>query len=117
MLAWIALLLAIVLNTTGNVFIKMAGLASSGETLDLIFSWPFFFGAALFGLSLVFYAKAQSLLPLSVVYPVLVGGTVITISLVALTVFGERLGLAQIVGMAMIIGGIILLSAFGKVIA
>jgi small multidrug resistance pump len=71
---------------------------------------PFIAGIAAFGLGVVLYGRALKDIPIVLAYPIQVGACILIIALFAVATFGERLGPADLLGIALIIGGIALLS-------
>lgn len=70
-------------------------------------------GMFLFGISFLVYLFVISKLQLSVAYPIITSAGVILISLIAWVFFKEALSVLQIVGIAVIVFGIFLLTTKG----
>ena len=58
----------------------------------------------------VLYGRALSRIPIVIAYPVQVGACVLIIGAFAVTVFGEKIGAAELLGVALVIAGIALLA-------
>lgn len=101
--AWLCLMLAVLCSTGGNSLAKLAG-SAAGRPATLAA------GAALFGTGLLFYTQALSALPLALAYPMLVGASMVGVSLVAVWRFGERISAAHAAGMALVLAGLAVLA-------
>ncbi|MCC6628182.1 MAG: multidrug efflux SMR transporter [Chloroflexi bacterium] len=100
---WLLLAVAIVCETVGSTALK----ASAGFTQLL----PSLLVVAGFGLSFYLTSQVMQRLPLGLVYAIWAGaGTALT-AVAGLLIFGESLGPVQIAGIALIIGGIVVLQA------
>lgn len=103
---WFYLILAIAFETIGTTTLK----TSEGFTR----LWPsvvtlICFFAALFLLSLVLRA-----LPVGVTYAIWSGLGIVLISAIGWVAFGQRLDLAAILGMGLIIAGIVVMQVFSN---
>jgi multidrug transporter EmrE-like cation transporter len=61
-------------------------------------------------LGVVFYSRALRQIPIVIAYPVQVGTCILLIAAFAVGAFGERIGAAEALGIALVIGGIALLA-------
>lgn len=113
----VALVAALVLNATANLLIKVSANAGSvlagGGIRSLATNWLFVVGLVCFGLNLVAYQFALQKLPISVAYPIMVTCGYAIIVVVA-SMMGERLVPVQWVGVALILLGASLMSAYMK---
>lgn len=66
-------------------------------------------GLALFGLSAVLWLAVLARVPLSTAYPMIALGMVVTV-VAGVWLFGETLGAVRLAGVALIVGGVLLLS-------
>lgn len=110
-MAWIFLLIAIAFNSAGSLLLKQANQLTREGMLSIYFTWPFLFGMAAYGFNMLFYAKALGGLPLSVAYQVLVGVSILSVTVGAYLFFGERLSPWGWLGTALVIAGLILIVA------
>ncbi len=110
MIEWLALAAAILFNTLGNFFIKRFSVATEVQGVLDYLSPSFVLGLAFFGLNLVLYARALTGIPLALAYPILVGSTVAGVAGIAAFWFGEQLGVAHLLGLALVTAGIALLA-------
>ena len=110
MTGWLMLVVSIALNVAGNLFVKQ--FSTTTEILGLwdYASPPFLLGIAAFGLGVIFYGRALNEIPIVLAYPIQVGACILVIALFAVGVFGERFGLRDTLGIALIVAGIALLS-------
>jgi len=97
------LALSILGNTAGNFLIKKAGI--NGDGLALFINPYFIAGTVLFAMNLIAYTLAIKTVPLTIAYPLVIGGSLILISLTASLGFGEVLSWPRITGMALILLG------------
>ena len=122
----IALIIALVLNATANLLIKvgMKSVAAAGGVLKdgitaavttVTTTAPLIIGLTCFVLNAAFYMYAlqSKALKISIAYPIMVGGGYALIAIVARfhPVLGERLTWGQTLGVALVLVGIILIAA------
>lgn len=122
----VALMMALVLNASANLLMKLGAqsVASGGGLLaggpagavrTLLRTPTLLIGLVLFGLNAGFYMYAlqSKSLKISVAYPVMVGGGFALIAIVARLhpALSERLSWTQLTGVAMILGGILLVAS------
>jgi small multidrug resistance pump len=126
----IALLLALTLNATANLMMKVGsgrfsvsglsndpGLRSLTSTLTQ--NWVLILGLLFFATNVVFYAYAlrAPFLPVSMAYPIMVGGGFAIIAVIAWWFLGERMSAMQWAGVIMILAGVILVAREVKPLA
>jgi small multidrug resistance pump len=106
MLSYLYLCLAIVAEVIGTSALK----ASDGFTKLL----PSLVTAL--GYAVAFYCLALTLrsIPVGVAYAIWSGVGIVLISLVAFFVYGQRLDLPAVLGMALIVAGVVLMNGFSK---
>lgn len=114
MIGWIALGVALVLNATANILLKMGSSTVRGEPsfqlLQQAVLNPYLLGGVLlFALNILCYTFALSRLPLSLAYPAMVIGGLLIVTTLAVLVFGESLTTIQAGGLALVVLGVILL--------
>ena len=103
-LAWLALIVTIFCSTAGNT------LANWSHDLPVISGWSCSASAVgVHGFGLLCFAVALTGIPLAIAYPVLIGGSVGGVTLLAVLLFEERLSPRHFGGLALIIVGLILL--------
>ena len=85
---------------------KIAGITAIGFVVRSPFAW---FGAAAFGVSLIFYSLAITAMRVSSAYPILVGGSFAIVILASQFIFRERIGWISLIGFISIAAGIYLL--------
>ncbi|HTZ38507.1 MAG TPA: SMR family transporter [Stellaceae bacterium] len=107
---WLMLAGSITFNVAGNLLVKAFSVRPEAHGLLGYLSAPFVFGVAAFGLGVLLYGRALQQIPIVLAYPIQVGACVIVIALVAVSVFGERLGLQTLVGIFLVMSGIAVLS-------
>lgn len=104
--AWITLGIAIVAEVVGTTALK----ASDGFTR----LWPS--AVVVLGYAISFYCLSLVLrsIPVGVTYAVWSGLGIVLISLVAYQVYGQRIDLAGLIGMGLIIAGVLVLNLFSR---
>ena len=111
MISWFFLIVATLFNSIGNILIKVSSQSSNGTLLSPYLKLSFIIGVLFFGLNLLAYTKAQTQIPLSTAYSVLMGGTMIVISITGVLLFNEQITLVKFVGMVAILFGVYLLTS------
>lgn len=120
----LALLVALILNAAANLLMKigMTKVAAGGGLLQdgvsaaamkVLTSPILIMGLTCFALNACFYmfALQSKVLKISLAYPLMVGGGYAIIAVVGYYVLDDRLSLAQKVGVALILGGVILIAS------
>ena len=122
---FVALLVALVLNASANLLMKVGMKeveADGGVLRDGVFSAirtvvtspPLIIGLLCFALNAAFYMYAlqSRSLKISIAYPIMVGGGFALIAVIARVhpALSERLGVAQTVGVILVFAGIILIA-------
>ncbi|OOF71280.1 DMT family transporter [Rodentibacter caecimuris] len=104
--AWILLAISICCEIIGTTGLKY----SDGFTKPLPTILALcFFGIAFYLVSIVFRT-----LPVGIVYAVWSGVGIVLTALVAFLIFGQKPDLAGVIGMAMIIGGVVVINLFSS---
>jgi multidrug transporter EmrE-like cation transporter len=116
--AGIALAFALLANATANVMIRWG---MKGQDLSLaepvqlargiLFNGRVLTGIVLFALNVLAYAFALSRIRLSVAYPVMTSLGLVIVMLLSYLLMGERITPLQLVGTAMILGGVLLVAS------
>ena len=101
---YIYLIIAFVLNASGNIFLKLG--SQQG------FSIPSFSQSAMFTVTYIFLALKN--IPLSTAYPVMVGMSFLIVNTTAFFLFKESVNMLQIVGYVCMVVGIILVVGYGR---
>lgn len=107
--AWLMLGIAIVAEVIGTTALK----ASEGFTR----LWPS--AIVVVGYAVAFYCLSLVLksIPVGITYAVWSGLGIVLITLVAFVVYGQRIDLAGMIGMGLIIAGVLVLNVFSKAAA
>lgn len=99
------LVLSILFNASASLLLKLSIDSSAVARLLMIGG-----GVGFYGLAFVSYYACLRTFPLSVAYPVITGGAILTIVIVAGPVLGESLTVSKALGAALVIcGGMLLL--------
>jgi undecaprenyl phosphate-alpha-L-ara4N flippase subunit ArnE len=103
-LAWLALIVTVFCSTAGNTLANWSHDFIGHKRLVVL-------GCAVgvHGFGLLSFAVALTRIPLAIAYPMLIGGSVGGVTLLAVMIFGERLSLRHFGGLALIIVGLVLL--------
>jgi multidrug transporter EmrE-like cation transporter len=100
----IALLATIVCSGGGNALANWSHQFSGRQQLIVIAA-----AIGVHGTGLLFFSVALTGIPLSIAYPVLIGGSMVFVTVLAAIWFKERLTFRHLVGMALILVGMMLL--------
>ena len=109
MTAWIYLAVAIVAEVIGTSFLKLSeGFTRIGPSVAVILCYM-----------VAFYMLSLTLrtVPVGVAYAVWAGAGVALITLVGLIAFKQTLDLPAVVGIAMIVGGVLVIHIFSDTVA
>lgn len=113
---WLILVLGIAANASASVLIKMAMVPprqfpSLRDPAAAISNWPFWLGLGLYGTAFLLYAAALARFPLNVAHPVLTSGAIAAVALLSVVIFKEPMPWTTGVGIVMVIGGVLLITA------
>jgi small multidrug resistance pump len=103
---WIYLAIAIVAEVMGTSFLK----ASAGFTKPL----PSLAVVVGYGLAFFFLSRTLDTIPVGVAYAVWSGAGVTLVAAIGWLFMGQKLDLAAIVGMGLIVAGVVVLNLFSK---
>ena len=114
-MGYLFLALALVLNATANVLLKigatrLGGLDAPDLAGRLITNYHLLAGLSLFALNVVFYLLALTRLNLSIAYPIMMAGGVVIIVAASVLLLQEALTIRQVVGLLLLIVGIVLVA-------
>jgi multidrug transporter EmrE-like cation transporter len=103
------LLIALVLNSTANILLKVAAMGSRGTSIPALISNPYAVaGVFIFASNVYFYIQALKNLPLTLVYPVMTAVSFLIINTYGFIILKEPWSITSLAGYALIIIGIIL---------
>ena len=103
---WLTLAIAIVAEVIGTTALK----ASDGFTR----LWPSAIVVVGYGVSFYCLSLVLRSIPVGITYAVWSGLGIVLISLVAFAVYGQRIDLAGLIGMGLIIAGVLALNLFSR---
>lgn len=108
-MAYLYLALAIIAEVVATSSLK-----ASQEFTRL---WPSL--VVVVGYAITFYLLTLALrtLPVGIAYAIWAGLGIVLVTLIGILVYGERLDLPAVLGLAMIIGGVVIIQAFSQVSA
>lgn len=104
--AYIYLILAIITETIGT-----SALQASQQFTRL---WPSLIVLTGYALSFYFMSQTLKFMPVGIVYAVWSGIGIVLIALIGLFYFGQKLDLAAVLGMALIIAGVATIHLFSS---
>ncbi len=107
-ISWLALGATVLCSTGGNTFANWSHRFAGRKRLLVLGS-----AVSVHGFGLLCFSVALTGIPLAIAYPVLIGGSVACITLLAVSLFGERLSGRHLAGLMLIIVGMLLLHATG----
>lgn len=105
---WAALIGALVVGVLGQLLLK-TGAASPGTVVEQVLRPTTIAGLALYGGGAFLYLYALRGIPISVAFPSAASQYVV-VAIVGWLVWAEPVGLQQVAGLALIIGGVLLLA-------
>jgi undecaprenyl phosphate-alpha-L-ara4N flippase subunit ArnE len=108
MMAYVALAASIVIGVGGQVCLKL-GAANAGGVGDQFLRWQTISGLLLYLVAGIVYVVAVRTIPVSIAFPS-VSLSYVLMAGIDYFWFKEALGLAQLAGIALIIGGVTLLN-------
>lgn len=108
LVTWAALLGAIALEVAGTTMLQ----ASQQFTRV----WPTLGMAVCYGLAFYLLSIALRQMPVGIAYAIWSGLGVVLISVIGTVVFRQRLDLPAMVGLAMIVGGVVVINLFSKTV-
>ncbi len=103
---YVVLVLAVIAETAGTT-----ALQASQQFTRL---WPTVVVAVSYALSFYLLAMTLKVLPVGIVYALWSGLGIVSIALIGYLVFGQKLDAAAVLGLAMILGGILVIHLFSK---
>lgn len=103
-LSWLALVATIACSTAGNTLANWSHRFHGRQRVAVLAS-----AVGVHGFGLICFSVALVGIPLAIAYPLLIGGTVAAVCLLAAALFGERLSSRHLAGLALIIIGMVLL--------
>ena len=106
MKSWLYLSIAIVAEVIATSALK----ASDGFTKP----WPLLLVIVGYATAFVFLSLTLRQIPIGVTYAIWSGVGIVLISLVGWVLFGQKLDLPAVVGMALVVGGILVMNVFSK---
>lgn len=106
---WLLAATAVLCNAGAQLLMKRAGIQDGGNWRAWLDPW-LASALALYGVSFGVTALVYARLPLTVASPAMAGAIFVLVSAFSVLFLGESLGLAKLAGMALIVGGIVLLA-------
>lgn len=103
---YIALLAAILAETVGT-----SALQASQQFTRL---WPSLLVVVSYAVAFYLLSIALKVMPVGVVYAIWSGLGIVLIALAGLVIFGQKLDLAAIIGLGLIVSGVVVLHAFSS---
>lgn len=109
LLAWLALIATILCSSAGNTLANWSHHFDGRKRLLVMM-----IAAGVHGFGLLCFAVALTNIQLTLAYPILIGGSVACVSLLAVILFNERLSTRHMGGLVLIVVGMVLLHGFGN---
>jgi small multidrug resistance pump len=103
---WLLLGFAVVLEISGALGLRF----SAGFTLAL----PTLAALLAFTLALYLVSKVMRILPVSIAYPVWAGGGAAGVALIGIVALGEPLSVLKALGLALVVGGVVLVNTVSE---
>ena len=105
---WMALL--------GAIGLEVAGTSLLQASAQFTRAWPTAGMAVCYGLAFYLLSIALRQMPVGIAYAIWSGLGVVLISVIGTVVFRQRLDLPAMVGLAMIVGGVVVINLFSKTV-
>lgn len=105
-LPYVYLVLAIIAETIGTSFLQ--------ATQQFTRPFPIVGMVVAYGVSFYFLGLALGHMPVGIAYAIWSGLGIVLITLIGLVIFGQRLDMAAVIGIALIIAGVAVLHLFSK---
>ena len=109
MITWAALLGAIGLEVAGTTLLQKS------EQFSRL--WPTLGMAVCYLAAFYLLSLALKQMPVGIAYAIWSGLGVVAISLIGLVLFKQRLDLPAVVGLAMIVGGVVVINLFSRAVS
>jgi small multidrug resistance pump len=103
---WIALSLAIVFETIGTTALKASAQFTRPGPSALV--------VGAYAASFYLLSMTLTVMPVGVVYAIWSGAGICLIAALAWVIYGQRLDAPALIGLAMIVGGIVVINLFSK---
>jgi len=103
---WAALFSAIALEVAGTTMLQMSQ--------QFTRPWPTFGLAVCYGLAFYLLSIALKQIPVGLAYAIWSGLGVVTIATIGAVLFKQKLDLPAVAGLAMIVGGVLVINLFSK---
>lgn len=103
---WVYLLLAIVSEVVATSALK------SSESFTKL--WPSVLTVVGYGVAFYLLSLTLREMPVGIAYAMWSGVGIVLISLAAVVLFGQKLDLAAVIGMGLIIAGVVVINVFSK---
>jgi multidrug transporter EmrE-like cation transporter len=103
---YVFLSLSVAFNVASYLLYKSISNKQGGMLWIVVFTS----GLVLGGINVLFFTKALKDIPLSIAYPVFSGGCIFLMALLSHAIFSERMGITHMIGAAVIVVGIALMS-------
>jgi undecaprenyl phosphate-alpha-L-ara4N flippase subunit ArnE len=108
---WLLIVGASINSGVANILVKQSRLRTASPGLGaLVFSPWFIGGLALYGLSVLLFAKGLDKLPVSIAYPVQAGMAFAVISVLSSAFIGEPVSVLKLAGYGVIISGMVIIN-------
>ena len=103
---YVYLFLSVAFNVASYLLYKSISDKQGGIFWAVVFASGLVLGA----INVLFFTKALRDIPLSIAYPVFSGACIFSMALLSYAIFGEKMSAAHVVGAAVIVAGIALMS-------
>lgn len=104
-MAYVLLVLAVVSGVVGSTSLKLS--------LGFTRPWPVVGTVLGYGVATVALGLLMEYLPVGVIHAVWGGGAAVLLTVIGRVVFGERITVSRVAGVALIVGGVVLLNLSG----
>jgi multidrug transporter EmrE-like cation transporter len=110
---WLLIVFGSAANAAASILVKYNAYGAGG-TKSIFHGWinpVIALAVASYGLAFVLYSLALARLPLNVAHPIMTVGAIVVVGLFSFSLFKEPVSARVLIGYAMLLGGIMLLSS------
>ncbi|GAA0193275.1 small multidrug resistance pump [Brevundimonas nasdae] len=102
---------------SGAIALEVVGTTLLNQSQQFTRPWPTAGMALCYGLAFYLLSIALKQMPVGIAYAIWSGLGVVAISVIGLVLFKQRLDLAAVIGLTMIVGGVVVINLFSKAVS
>ena len=102
---------------SGAIALEVVGTTLLNQSQQFTRLWPTAGMALCYGLAFYLLSIALKQMPVGIAYAIWSGLGVVAISIIGVVLFRQRLDLPAVIGLAMIVGGVVVINLFSKAVS